>query len=82
MVWEIVFLLVLLKIPVVYLCLVVWWAIRAEPLPAEPATLVAVSDTPTPPGWTPRRPRRPGPARALARGATARTPGSRLGARR
>ena len=29
--------LVILKIPVVYLCLVVWWAIRSEPRPPEPA---------------------------------------------
>ena len=29
--------LVILKIPVVYLCVVVWWAIRAKPLPLEPA---------------------------------------------
>jgi hypothetical protein len=30
-VWELVFMLVILKIPVVYLCAVVWWAIKAEP---------------------------------------------------
>ncbi len=29
--------LVILKIPVAYLCLVVWWAIRAEPQPLEGA---------------------------------------------
>jgi hypothetical protein len=29
--------LVVLKIPVVYLCAVVWWAIRAEPRPLEGA---------------------------------------------
>jgi hypothetical protein len=29
--WEAVFLLLVLKIPMVYLGLVVWWAIRAEP---------------------------------------------------
>ena len=29
--------LVILKIPVVYLCWVVWWAIRAEPEPLEGA---------------------------------------------
>jgi hypothetical protein len=32
-VWEAVFMLVVLKIPVVYLGGVVWWAVRAEPLP-------------------------------------------------
>ena len=51
--------LIVLKIPVVYLCAVVWWAIRAEPDPLEgalsPARLV-----PTPPecGWRDRRARR------------------------
>ena len=29
-IWELIFMLVILKIPVVYLCAVVWWAIRAE----------------------------------------------------
>lgn len=46
MVWEAVFLLLVLKIPVVYLCLVVWWAIRSEPRPEAPAALVPVEDTP------------------------------------
>lgn len=81
MVWEIVFLLVILKIPVVYLCLVVWWAIHAEPQPAEPATLVPVTDTPTQPGWSPRRTHRTGPARSSSRGPT-RVAGARPGARR
>jgi hypothetical protein len=30
-VWEIVFMLLILKIPLVYVCWVVWWAIKAEP---------------------------------------------------
>ncbi len=70
MVWEAVFMLVLLKIPIVYLCMVVWWAIRAEPRDEQPAPRVPVSDTPTSPsGWTrpPRPGRRPGPERT-ARG--------------
>ena len=29
--------LVVLKIPVIYLCAVVWWAIKAEPRPLEGA---------------------------------------------
>ena len=33
--------LVVLKIPVVYLCAVVWWAIRAEPRPLEGVGVVA-----------------------------------------
>jgi hypothetical protein len=30
--WEGIFLLLVLKIPLIYLCVVVWWAIRAEPV--------------------------------------------------
>ena len=64
MVWEAVFLLVVLKLPIVYLCLVVWWAIRAEPLPESGAALVArVSPTDDGPcDWRRARDRR------LARG--------------
>jgi hypothetical protein len=57
--------LVILKIPVVYLCAVVWWAIRAEPLPLEGAgRLVPVSPTPPECGWRAQRARmlRRGPA--------------------
>jgi hypothetical protein len=53
--WEAVFMLLVLKIPLVYLCAVVWWAIRAEPRPEEPAALVpGIADTP--PGDVPRWP--------------------------
>jgi hypothetical protein len=31
--FEIIFMLVILKIPIVYLCIVVWYAIKAEPTP-------------------------------------------------
>ncbi|MGH3070653.1 MAG: hypothetical protein ACRDNB_00095 [Gaiellaceae bacterium] len=41
MIWELVFMLVILKIPVVYLCAVVWWAIRAEPQQQEGAGRLA-----------------------------------------
>jgi hypothetical protein len=60
MVWEAVFLLVVLKIPLVYLCVVVWWAIKAEPRPEAGAALVArVSPTkPGPCDWRDRRRRR------------------------
>jgi hypothetical protein len=59
-VWEAVFFLVLLKIPVVYLGFVVWWAIREEPDRREPTAVAAVSDTPpSGPGvGGPRRPAR------------------------
>jgi hypothetical protein len=66
-VWEIVFLLLILKIPLVYLCGVVWWAIRAEPAPPEPEEPALVTAPVGPddrPGWRflrrerPSRPRR------------------------
>ena len=41
--------LVLLKIPIVYLCMVVWWAIRAEPRDEQPTVAARVSDTPSAP---------------------------------
>jgi hypothetical protein len=37
--------MVVLKIPILYLCAVVWWAVRAEPRPLEGAAL-AVADAP------------------------------------
>jgi hypothetical protein len=51
MVWELIFMLVILKIPVVYLCAVVWWAIRAEPRPLEGAARLAPLDPPPSCGW-------------------------------
>jgi len=54
--------MVILKIPIVYLCWVVYWAIKAEPKPEEPETaLVRVPAWPTPP----RLPRRRGPVRPI-----------------
>lgn len=57
--------LLILKIPIVYLCVVVWYAIGEEPRPGEPVGAL-VEDTPLPVGG-PRRmksrtPRRLGPA--------------------
>jgi hypothetical protein len=47
--------LVVLKIPVVYLCAVVWWAIRAEPEPLEGAgRLAPITPAPACP-WRRRR---------------------------
>jgi hypothetical protein len=63
-VWEIVFLLVILKIPVLYLCWVVWWAIKAEPKPPlEPAAIAPIGPDRDLPGprLGRRRPRRNGP---------------------
>jgi hypothetical protein len=30
-IWEVVFVLLILKLPVVYVCWVIWWAVKAEP---------------------------------------------------
>ena len=39
--FELIFMMLLLKIPIVYLCGVVWYAIKAEPEPEEPAIVPA-----------------------------------------
>jgi hypothetical protein len=68
--------MVVLKIPILYLCLVVWWAVRAEPRPLEGAAL-AVADAPDGgPSFRRGRPRghtrpRGGPARRYPRGGRA-----------
>jgi hypothetical protein len=75
-VWEIVFLMVILKIPIVYLCTIIWYAIKAEPRRGYGGPAGASTDPDGPgPGWgrrrraAPRRPIRPhgGPSRAYAR---------------
>ena len=73
-VWELVFLMVILKIPIVYLCMVVLHAIRAEPSPEEGAAGgVQVGPQDSGSGWSRGRPRqlRPhphgGPARTYPR---------------
>ena len=60
--------MLILKLPIAYLCYVVYWAIKAEPLPPEPAVLPAVPETDpnAPPAWVAarrpsRKPRRGGP---------------------
>ena len=52
--------MVILKLPVIYLAAVVYWAVKAEPKPYEGA-LLRVADDPGPQRWQPRRPRRLGP---------------------
>jgi hypothetical protein len=66
--WELIFMMLILKIPIVYLILVVYWAVKAEPEPPEPALLpVAPEPAPEPRApWVarrrpPRRPSRGGP---------------------
>lgn len=34
-VWEFVFLMLIMKLPIAYLCFVVYWAVKAEPRPPE-----------------------------------------------
>ncbi len=81
MTWELIWMLVILKIPIVYLCCVVWWAVRAKPEPLEPALKLASLDPDPRPGWSytrePRRPRRGphgSPRRGYARVARAKAP--------
>jgi hypothetical protein len=80
--WEAVFMLVVLKLPVVYLCLVVWWAIKAEPRPLEGARRPVVLK-PGPRPWPRLRPRgsRPGPHRSPTRSYRRRGPAVRSRAR-
>lgn len=52
---EVVFMMVILKIPVVYLCLVVWWAVKAEPRPLEGAAAPARLPDHPPCPWNRRR---------------------------
>jgi hypothetical protein len=72
--WYILFFLVALKIPLVYLCYVVWWAVKDPPQPGEADG--GVLDTAGGGGdqdgswWqrqTPKRPQRRGPHGSPAR---------------
>jgi len=54
--------MVIMKIPILYLCWVVYWAIKSEPRPEQPAALVTASNDSDPQPWRPNRgPRTPGP---------------------
>lgn len=74
--WELIFMMLVLKLPILYLIGVVWWAVRSSPDPFAPAELVRVAgdDSPRDPAepcnWRVRRrrPIRPRP-RVAARGA-------------
>jgi hypothetical protein len=76
-IWEIVFLMVILKIPIVYLCTVVYYAIKAEPRGQDGAAVTAkIGPEDSGPGFRRRariRPRRPrgGPTRTYPRTARA-----------
>lgn len=61
-VWELVFLMVILKAPILYLCAVVYYAIKAEPRPEEGAAVTARIGPDGPDtGWRRLHPRRFGP---------------------
>ena len=68
-VWEAIFMLVALKIPMIYLAIVVVWAVRAEPEATGGGDEVGVLAPLTPCGWDdwkrsrPQSPRR-GPVRS------------------
>ena len=76
-VWEIVLLMVILKIPIVYLCTVIYYAVRAEPRPEEGASVIAKLGPDEGGGGLRRRRRTPrlrphgGPSRTYARTARA-----------
>jgi hypothetical protein len=58
-VWELVFLMVILKVPILYLCAVVYYAIKAEPRPQEGAAVTARIGPDGPDtGWRRLHPRR------------------------
>jgi hypothetical protein len=63
--WEAIFMLVVLKIPMVYLAIVVWWAIHAEPVAGDEGEPVATLVPLTPCGWEDWRRRRPSAWRPL-----------------
>jgi hypothetical protein len=57
--WEAIFFLVVLKIPVIYLAVVVWWAVHAEPEARGGGDEVGVLAPLTPCGWDEWKRRRP-----------------------
>lgn len=69
--------LLVLKIPIVYLSVVIWWAIRAEPSPPAFAEVATVANTPSANGSARRRRagrRRPTRPHVPGRGAAAAHP--------
>jgi hypothetical protein len=59
---EILFMMVVLKLPILYLAAVIYWAVKAEPRPYEGALLPVADDSgPQLPRQPRRRPRRGGP---------------------
>jgi hypothetical protein len=71
--WEAIFMLAVLKIPMIYLGSVVWYAVRAEPRPETGPDELGVLAPLDPCGWEdwkrsrPRHPLSRGPLRPLPR---------------
>jgi len=57
--WTLFYMLVVLKIPIIALLCLVWWAVKQEPEPAGGEPRERLHRGPD----RPRRPRRPGPTR-------------------
>ena len=80
MIWvEFVFMMLVLKIPLIYVCWIVWWAVKQEPPPLEGAAVTVAAGDPSPSRWLgrglrPSGPRAPHgrPVRSYPRVATAR----------
>jgi hypothetical protein len=76
--WELIFLMFLMKIPIVYLCAVVWWAVKAEPRPEEGAALLAEVEPDLPPRFYKRFRSRPRGPRNGPHGSPVRRPHPRV----
>lgn len=80
-VWEAIFMLVVLKIPMVYLSVVVWWAVRAQPEVPGGGDEAGVLAPLTPCGWNEwKRTRRPRPGLGPVHGRVLRARRSRVAA--
>jgi len=74
--WEAIFMLVILKIPMIYLAVVVLWAVRAEPEAAGGSDEAGVLTPPEPCSWSDwQRGRGVRPRRGPVRPRGARAPG-------
>jgi hypothetical protein len=66
--WEAIFMLVILKIPIIYLAIVVWWAVRAAPEAPTGGDEAGVLEPPAPCDWSDwQRRRSPRPGRGPGR---------------
>jgi hypothetical protein len=73
--WAIIFMLVILKLPILYLVGVVWWAIKSEPRPEDGAELLVDQPEPGSPWTWWRRSQRVRPLRDGPHSSPSRRPG-------